>query len=53
MTLATNGRIPLTGGSATARPPARMDALLTASIAFGLLSLAGVFGVAVWAVATR
>ena len=53
MTLATRGRILLTGGSSTARPTARMDVLLTASTAFGLMSLAGIFGVAVWAVATR
>ena len=53
MTLATRVRIPLTGAPATASPTRRMEALLTASIVFGLLSIAGIFGVAVWAVGTR
>lgn len=53
MTIATRGRNPLTGGFAGLRLTARTDTLLTASITFGLMSIAGIFGVAVWAVATR
>lgn len=57
MTIATRGYGPLisrfTGFFTGERLAARMDSLLTASIVLGLASLAGIFGVAVWAVATR
>ena len=53
MTIATRGRIPLIRTFSKGRRTARTGSLLTASIAFGLLSLAGLFGTAVWVVATR
>ena len=53
MTVATRGRNPLTSGFIGLRLAARTETLLTASTAVGLMSIAGIFGVAVWAVATR
>lgn len=53
MTISTRGHHPLTSVFSEVRQAARERVLLTASTIAGCVVITGIFGVAVWAVASR